>query len=151
MNNTLAIAEYSHAKKTFTQHLQRTSTMNRFVAVPPFAYPVDVRKASQYQGRRHGKCAAEGTKCYNRPTNDVIRGEVVKSLYCEYHHCRMVEQGRLCRIAKPPRNERYCNSRECDGSKVMKRLFPGDLNCHQRTRRFITNLIVLRRSTMCCC
>lgn len=61
--------------------------------------------------RRHRKCNAVGFDCNNRAISDVINNARVRSLYCEYHHCHMVENGTMCRVAKPVPNARYCNER----------------------------------------
>ncbi len=66
----------------------------------------------RYGGGPAVKCQAHDTDCGNRPISDVVGGQRVKSLYCEYHHCHMVENGAMCRVAKPPRSERYCKERE---------------------------------------
>jgi hypothetical protein len=88
--------------------------MTPYLTAPLYLDPRMLPKSGQprAQARRYRKCEANSTNCNNRPISDVIRGELVWSLYCEYHHCRMVEDGRMCRVAKPPRNERYCNERE---------------------------------------
>lgn len=89
--------------------------------------------------RRHERCSGNGIHCPNRPTSDVVGGVRVKSLFCEYHHCHMVESGTMCRVAKPPGNDRYCNQRESlrlawGGGKVM-----------------LTRRMMAGRSEMCCC
>lgn len=88
--------------------------MNPYLASPLYFDPRIFPHTGhgQSRARQHRKCEANGTNCNNRSISDVIRGELVRSLYCEYHHCRMVEGGRMCRVAKAPRNERYCNERE---------------------------------------
>lgn len=110
----------------------RPHIMNPYLAAAQFPFPIDIRMV--HPSGRHGRCSASGTYCGNRPISDVIRGERVKSLYCEYHHCHMVENGQMCRVAKPPKNERYCNERE--RKKQLRVMLLEELRLTRRGGRF---------------
>ena len=50
--------------------------------------------------------------CNNKCVVDYIDGQLRTSIYCDWHYCRVVEGGRMCYEAKPPRIGRYCKERE---------------------------------------
>ena len=56
-------------------------------------------------------CQAHGTCCNNYGVIITDNGVERMSVYCTFHTCRMVERGQLCRVAKFPSSEAYCNER----------------------------------------
>jgi hypothetical protein len=58
-----------------------------------------------YRQRRgyEAPCAATGTICHNPPTSLHVDGQMLPSLYCQFHACMQAEGGRACPIQKLPR------------------------------------------------
>lgn len=100
---------------------------------PPQA--VNTRGPATYWTDR--PCQARGTRCNNRGMIIPVNGVDQLSAHCEFHACRKVERGMLCREAKLPKSAAYCNERE------MTLLF-ATWKCH------CTNEMGLSRPEMYC-
>jgi hypothetical protein len=57
------------------------------------------------------RCQARGTYCNNSGVVISDNGVDRMSVHCTFHACRRVERGQLCRVAKVPSSEAYCNER----------------------------------------
>lgn len=59
------------------------------------------------------QCEAPGSrKCVNKAMTLEVDGLKYHSLYCEFHTCRKIERGSLCREPKLPKSDRFCRGRE---------------------------------------
>lgn len=66
-----------------------------------------------YRQRRgyEATCAASETICRNYPVSVEVNGRMYPSIYCQFHACWQVQNGRACPLQKLPRAS-VCGRRE---------------------------------------